>query len=643
MKSTQSAPRAARAAAAPAGRPHTHKVTNSEALEKAFGAVDPGDRVELADGTYRGHFKLLRSGTEDQRITVTGGPKAVLLGSKRHDTLVVDASYIDLSGFAVHGGKRSIMTHNADFNTWTGLDVGESQAEAFHLRDDSSDNRIEGCTVHDAGMNPSLRGIGEGIYIGSSIKNWDTNASTGHRKRPDRSDRNELVGNTIHSTTAECVDVKEGTSGTVLRGNVFDGNKVSGENGAESQVALKGNEATAADNAYVDSSGKNKQLDGTVLVKTVKGAAGWAQGNRTAGEPTRSTPGARPKPQGASGISEAGGGAWTLAAVSLASEVVDRDGDTVARLKAGAAVKLREGSDQRLTIDGQTQRYLRAMPAADHGSGAERKGWLPAKAVASGAAPTLEKDPPSTGGALATDAKFPPGIAEALAKATGMDAEQWDNALDLFAKAEQDEKKGWTRDPGRFYGSCERLTYDEGKRGFTIGAFGATTGGTEAGDAERLFKEAGIDPRKDLGYPDRDKFIANVEKLGQNPDWQASMWRWFIAEYVAPTMAALKKRGFTSALTVAAVTDCSFNQGNDMDHGTAWVLKQVGAAKSEEAFLHAFLDARDRVVDNKKDDFNDSGNGKRRVQMYRRLLEQGHLNLKDCKEDVRAATKWKME
>ena len=166
---------------------------------------------------------------------------------------------------------------------------------------------------------------------------------------------------------------------------------------------------------------------------------------------------------------------------------------------------------------------------------------------------------------------------------------------------------------------------------------------SEAGDAERLFKEAGIDPRKDLGYPDRDKFIANVEKLGQNPDWQASMWRWFIAEYVAPTMAALKKRGFTSALTVAAVTDCSFNQGNDMDHGTAWVLKQVGAAKSEEAFLHAFLDARDRVVDNKKDDFNDSGNGKRRVQMYRRLLEQGHLNLKDCKEDVRAATKWKME
>ncbi len=649
MKSTESAAHAPSATAERTPRrSQTYSVRNSEALEKAFGKVQPGDRVELADGSYRTAngrpFKLANSGTPDQHITVTGGPDAILVGGKKHDTLVVDASYIDFSGFSVHGGKRSIMTHNADFNTWTGMDVGKSQAEAFHLRDNSSDNLIEGCTVHDAGLDPGSKGIGEGIYIGSSIKNWDTNESTGYRKRPDRSDRNRIVGNTLYNTTAECVDVKEGTTGTLLQGNVLDGNQVSGVNGAESQVALKGNDATATQNRYVDSSKRNQKLEGTVLVKSVKGADGWGKNNTTAGEATQSTAGTRPRPAGTTSPAPEVGASWTAAAAAMACSIVDRDGNTQARLKKGEAVRVREGSAQKMEIEGVTQKWWRAMPAEDLGRGTERKGWLPGKALARAPAETggPSSPRPAPSGGLSTDTKFPPGIVEALAKVTGMDSEQWDNALDLFAKAEQDQEKGWTQNPNSFYGSCELLDYDKSKRGFTIGAFGATTGGTESGDAERLFKEAGIDPAKDLGYPDKKKFIANVNKLGDNPAWQAASWRWFIKEYVEPTMAALKTRGFTSALTVAAVTDCSFNQGNDMDQGTAWVLKQVGNAKDEETFLHAFLDARDKVVDVSKYDFNSKGNGKQRVQMYRRLLDQGHLNLKDCKGEVRDATKWTM-
>ena len=41
--------------------------------------------------------------------------------------------------------------------------------------------------------------------------------------QPDRSDRNVLEGNAIAETTAESVDIKEGTTGGTLRGNTFSG------------------------------------------------------------------------------------------------------------------------------------------------------------------------------------------------------------------------------------------------------------------------------------------------------------------------------------------------------------------------------------------------------------------------------------
>ena len=55
---------------------------------------------------------------------------------------------------------------------------------------------------------------------------------------PDRSDRNVIEGNDIAGTTAEAVDIKEGTSDGVLRGNTFDGSAM---DEADSWVDVKGN------------------------------------------------------------------------------------------------------------------------------------------------------------------------------------------------------------------------------------------------------------------------------------------------------------------------------------------------------------------------------------------------------------------
>jgi hypothetical protein len=64
--------------------------------------------------------------------------------------------------------------------------------------------------------------FGEGIYVGTARSNWCHISAC----RPDRSDRNVVEGNDIAGTTAESVDVKEGTSDGVVRGNRFDGSSM---------------------------------------------------------------------------------------------------------------------------------------------------------------------------------------------------------------------------------------------------------------------------------------------------------------------------------------------------------------------------------------------------------------------------------
>lgn len=50
-----------------------------------------------------------------------------------------------------------------------------------------------------------------------------------------------VQGTTIRDTTAEGADIKEGTTGGVLRGNTFVATGASGQNSADSAIDLKGN------------------------------------------------------------------------------------------------------------------------------------------------------------------------------------------------------------------------------------------------------------------------------------------------------------------------------------------------------------------------------------------------------------------
>jgi hypothetical protein len=137
------------------------------------------------------------------------------------------------------------MLDGANHVTLEYMDVSLTGHEAIHLRSRSSDNLVQFNDIHDTGFKRDK--FGEGIYFGSAVSNWGTYSDG----EPDTSDRNRAIGNRIWNTTSESIDIKEGTTGGVIEGNVMDGSKLSG---ADSWVDVKGNGYTIRANTGTSSS-----------------------------------------------------------------------------------------------------------------------------------------------------------------------------------------------------------------------------------------------------------------------------------------------------------------------------------------------------------------------------------------------------
>jgi hypothetical protein len=253
--------------AAPAGA--VVKVSTAAQLSSALAGAVPGETIAMADGTYEGNFTITVSGTASAPITLTGPANAVLEGPSTTTgyTLHLEgASYWQLDGFTVKDGQKCIMLDSSNHNELSHLNVGHSGDEAVHFRANSSHNTITGSTVHDTGSDSAV--YGEGIYIGSARSNWATYTNG----NPDRSDYNQVIGNTIYNTTAENIDDKEGTTGNVIEYNHFNG---TGESQADAYVDVKGNGTTFDNN---DGAGLPQQ-SGQAGVEVFQLVSGWGEDN----------------------------------------------------------------------------------------------------------------------------------------------------------------------------------------------------------------------------------------------------------------------------------------------------------------------------------------------------------------------------
>ena len=223
------------------------RVSSATALTAALAAARPGDVIALAAGSYKGNFVASRSGTASSPITLCGTAASILDGETIKSGYVFHlnaANYWHLEGFAVTNGQKGVVADSTTGALIQGLTVTKIGDEGIHLRDFSSNNTVDGNTIADTGMLKAK--YGEGIYVGTAKSNWCSVSQC----KVDASDHNTVSNNHISNTTAENVDIKEGTTGGILKGNTFDG---VGMTAADSWVDVKGNDWTIEDNVGRDS------------------------------------------------------------------------------------------------------------------------------------------------------------------------------------------------------------------------------------------------------------------------------------------------------------------------------------------------------------------------------------------------------
>ncbi|WP_405526548.1 right-handed parallel beta-helix repeat-containing protein [Streptomyces canus] len=244
------------------------KVSDTASLEQALAQAQPGDSISLANGTYVGNFTAETSGTAAKPIFLCGRAGAVIDGGGTEDGYAFHldrVSYWRLVGFTVRNAQKGVMADGVVGTAIQGLTVEQIGDEAIHLRNFSSDNMVRDNTVRTTGLRREK--YGEGIYIGTAKSNWCTVSNC----KTDTSDRNVVLGNHISDTTAESIDIKEGTSDGKVIDNTFDGSKLSGSHNNDSWVDVKGNGWLLQGNT-----GSHSPEDG---FQTHQLVSGWGTGN----------------------------------------------------------------------------------------------------------------------------------------------------------------------------------------------------------------------------------------------------------------------------------------------------------------------------------------------------------------------------
>lgn len=119
------------------------------------------------------------------------------------------------------------MLDNVNNSLLSHLEVYDIGDEGIHFRDGSSRNTLEDSYIHDTGRYQP--GFGEGVYVGSANSNFNQN--TNHNII-----RKTKIGPNV---TAEHLDIKQKTTGTIVEHCTFDGTGMSGDNYGDSFIDIK--------------------------------------------------------------------------------------------------------------------------------------------------------------------------------------------------------------------------------------------------------------------------------------------------------------------------------------------------------------------------------------------------------------------
>nr|WP_269205023.1 right-handed parallel beta-helix repeat-containing protein [Motilibacter aurantiacus] len=205
-------------------------------LRKAIAAARPGTVITLGDGAYLSRIVLSANGTKENPIVLRGSRGAILSsgGISSGVGLTITGDYWRVEGITMTHSQKGVLLDGSVGTVLDGIEVSDTGNEAVHFRKGSSDGVIRNSWIHHTGV--SKQEYGEGVYIGSAVSNWPSLTAG----QPDLSDRVLVENNVIEHTSAEGVDIKEGTTGGIVRGNTFVRSGVSGANFADSWIDVKG-------------------------------------------------------------------------------------------------------------------------------------------------------------------------------------------------------------------------------------------------------------------------------------------------------------------------------------------------------------------------------------------------------------------
>ena len=220
-------------------------VSTASQLSGALSSALPGDQIRLAPGTYTGAWSTSRDGTQSDPITLCGPRSATIQNASGWFT--VRADWWVFRGFRVTSGTVGIWTDNANHLVIDSLLVEHVNQEGIMLQGTagSSYNIVRNNTIRYTGRVQSV--YGEGIYVGSGQTN----------NHP--SNFNQIINNRFGpSVTAEHIELKVGTSGNLVKGNVSDATGSQFISGAVGGVyTIAGANQTVEDNSIfnVDEAG----------------------------------------------------------------------------------------------------------------------------------------------------------------------------------------------------------------------------------------------------------------------------------------------------------------------------------------------------------------------------------------------------
>ena len=231
-------------------------------LTSATLAAKAGDTIWVAPGKYElpstnckndtfvnstgrdcGLIWLGADGTKTNPIVLAGSdpvdlPEIFSSDYKHNYGIHVTGNYVILKNLKIHSFSKGVVFDNSVGALMEDCEVYHTGNEIVHVRDSSQQVTLNRNFIHGSGY--EIAKYGEGIYVGTYNTGWassqqadrdagfwGTDASQHRYSGYDwRVNDTKITCNIVSGTTAENIDVKEGTVRGIVQGNMFIGDSL---------------------------------------------------------------------------------------------------------------------------------------------------------------------------------------------------------------------------------------------------------------------------------------------------------------------------------------------------------------------------------------------------------------------------------